>query len=577
MLKLSKSLIESFAGDVVSLRIESDGLPISCESENAAVCRLRRLGEGKYLVVLSSAGKTRLIAKAGAEEAICEISVREAKRSDPDGKWKIFVGDTHAHTSYSDGLATPNEVFAKVKDEDFFDFFTVTDHTELLDDDEFFETFAAADAYTDAGFTAFAGSESQVDLYHKNSIGLDQNDGGEIVIINKEGYSYSSDLDTFFKDIGENEAGFAIIAHPHIIGFTDTPVLWNAFDPIHQTDERMLDLVRGVEIFNGLDDSNVLNEHAYFTFLDCGYKVAPVGSSDHHGPRWGKVSVPDRTFVYAEGGSKEYMIDAFRNARAYACENGNVKMFYTCNGKNPASTLPLTDTYEFLVHQEPFFVVKDEDETVYAEVISDRGEVVFAREVGKHMYDFDMTVRSETARYFYIKLYSRIGEVTVSAPVFTGRAYDACPVPRFEKTAINDADFKVKAFSGGQNGFSITHADTADYCLLNDANGEILIDMGRVRRIGAIGYYPNQPTRKKLETYACFIANLEYYVSEDAIHFTRVAKDRVRLYGCEHITEFSPVEARYIKLRSLSTAGTELRKEQFKNVGAAIGCLRVYD
>lgn len=577
MLKLSKSSIASFMGDVVSLGAQSDAEKIECLSKNPETAYLRKLGEGKYLVVLKSVGETEITCTAGGENASVKVCVREAKRTDPDGKWKVFVGDTHAHTSYSDGLATPYEVFDKVKEEEFFDFFTVTDHTELLDDDEFFETFVAADAYTDAGFTAFAGSESQVDLYHKNSIGLDQNDGGEIVIINKEGYSYSSDLDTFFKDIGENEAGFAIVAHPHIIGFTDTPVLWNAFDPIHQTDERMRDLIRGVEIFNGLDDSNVLNEHAYFTFLDCGYKVAPIGSSDHHGPRWGKVSVPDRTFVYAEGGSKEYMIDAFRNARAYACENGNVKMFYTCNGKNPASTLPLTDTYEFLVHQEPFFVVKAEDETVYAEVISDRGEVVFAREVGKHMYDFDMTVRSETARYFYIKLYSRIGEVTVSAPVFTGRAYDACPEPRFEKTAINDADFKVKAFSGGQNGFSIINTNTADYCLLNDANGEVLIDMGRVRRIGAIGYYPNQPTRKQLETYACFIANLEYYVSEDAIRFTRVAKDRVRLYGCEHITEFSPVQARYIKLRSLSTAGTELRKEAFKNVGAAIGCLRVYE
>jgi hypothetical protein len=37
------------------------------------------------------------------------------------------------------------------------------------------------------------------------------------------------------------------------------------------------------------------------------------------------------------------------------------------------------------------------------------------------------------------------------------------------------------------------------------------------------------------------------------------------------------VQARYIKLRALSTAGTELRKEAFKNVGAAIGSLRVYE
>ena len=576
MLKLSKKLIASFAGDVLSFAAEADER-IECKVKDPDICRLRRLGEGKYLVVLSAVGETEILVTAGKESAAAKVSVREAKRTDPDGKWKIFVGDTHAHTSYSDGLATPYEVFDKVKEEEFFDFFTVTDHTELLDDDEFFHTFAAADAYTDAGFTAFAGSESQVDLYHKNSIGRDQNDGGEIVIINKEGYSISSDLDTFFSDIGENESGFAIIAHPHIIGFTDTPVLWNAFDPIHQTDERMKNLIHGVEIFNGKDDSNMLNEHAFFTFLDCGYKVCPVGSSDHHGPRWGKVSVPDRTFVYAEGGSKEYMIDAFIHARAYACENGNVKLFYTCNGKNPATTLPLADIYEFSVHQEPFYVVNDADETVFAEVISDYGEVVASREVGKHMYDFDITVHSSTARYFYIKLYSRIGEVTLSAPIFTGREYDACPVPRFEGTAINDADFKVKAFSGGKNGFSVINTNTADYCLLNDASGELLIDMGKERTLSAVGYFPNEATRRALETYACFVSRLEYYVSSDAVHFTRVARDRVRLYGCEHVTEFAPVKARYLKLRTLSTVGSEMRKEAFKDVGAAIGTLRVYE
>ena len=577
MLKLSKSVIASFAGDVLSLGAKTDAEVLSACSKNEEIAYLKTLGKGKYLVVLKSVGETEIEVTAGDESAVARISVREPKRSDPKGKWKVFVGDTHAHTSYSDGIATPYEVFAKVKDEEFFNFFTVTDHTELLDDDEFFNTFVAADLYTDEGFTAFAGSESQVDLYHKNSIGLDQNDGGEIVVINKEGYSFSQDLDTFFKEIGENELGLAIVAHPHIIGFTDTPVLWNAFDPLHQTDERMKRLIHGVEIFNGKDDSNTLNEHAFFTFLDCGYKVAPIGSSDHHGPRWGKVAVPDRTFIYAEGKSKELMLDALIHARAYACENGNVKLFYTCNGENPASTLPLTDTYEFLVHQEPFYVINDADETVYAEVISDRGEVVAAREVGKHMYDFDMTVHSAAARYFYIKLYSRIGEVTVSAPVWTGREFDKCPLPRFEKTAINDSEFKVKAFSGGKNGFSITNTNTADYCLLNDANGEITIDMGRVRRIGAVGYFPNQPVRYDLTTYACFVEELEYYVSCDALHFTRVARDRVRLYGCEHVTEFAPVEARYLKLRTLSTVGSKMRKEKLKNVGAAIAALRVYE
>lgn len=577
MLKLSKSELRSFRGDVLSLGAVSDAGEISAFSANEEIAYLKRLGEGKFLVVLKSVGETVITVCSGEESAEVRIFVREAKRSDPNGKWKIFVGDTHAHTSYSDGLATPYEVYQQVKEEEYFHFFTVTDHTELLDDDAFFHTFEAADAYTDEGFTAFAGSESQVDLYHKNSIGQDQNDGGEIVVINKEGYSYSSDLDTFFRDIGENEAGFAIVAHPHILGYTEYPLIWNAFDPIHQTDERMRRLIRGVEIFNEHGESNILNERAFSTFLDCGYRVCPVAASDHHGPRWGKIAETNRTFVYAQGRSKEYMIDAFRNARAYACKNGNVKLFYTCNGKNPASTLPLTDTYEFSVHVEPFYVRKSDDETVFAEVISDYGEIVASREVGKYMFDFDITVRSDTARYFYLKLYSRIGEETISAPVWTGREFDPCPKPRFEKNAINDAQFRVKAFSGGTNGFGIINTDIGNYCTLSDANGEIMIDMGSVRRISAIGYFPNRPTRGQPLTYAGFVSRYEYYVSTDAVHYTRVAKGTVRLFGCEDVCEFAPVEARYVKLRTLSSVGSESREEAYASAGAAIGCLRIYE
>jgi len=576
MLKLSKNIISSFEGDILSLYAESDAEEIRCTPSDASVVRLRELGKGKYLVILEKVGTTSVTVEAGDERAVCEIRVREAKKSDPDGKFKIYVGDTHAHTSYSDGMATPYEVFQKVSEEEYFHFFTITDHTELEDDDEFFHTFDAADRYQSEEFTAFAGSESQLDLYSENSIGRSQNDGGEIVVINKEGYSYSDSWDKFFRDIGENKTGFAIIAHPQILGYTSTPLLWNAFDPEHNTSEKTLDLIHGVETLNETDDSNMINERAYSLFLDCGYKVAPIAASDHHGPRWGKVAQTCRTFVYSQGMSKDLFIDAMRSARAYSCENGNVKLFYTVNGKNPATTLPLTDTYEFQIHAEPFYLRKYDDETVYAEIISDYGEVVAARDVGKYMFDFDMTVKSTTARYFYLKLYSRIGEVTWSAPIWTGREFDPCPKPKFTKQAQNDELFRVKSFSGGKNGFSIINTNTADYCQLNDVNGEITIDMGKVRTVSAVGYFPNQPTRGDENTYACFVSRYEYYVSMNGLDFTRVASGRIRLYGCEHITEFAPVEARYIKLRTLSTVGSEMRKERFRNIGAAIGALRVY-
>lgn len=576
MLKLSKNEINSFNGDIVSLRAETDCTGVLCQSENESVARIREFGLGKYLIILEGVGNTKITVKAENEVCECSVSVREALKSDPNGKLKIYVGDTHAHTSYSDGLATPYDVYKKVMEEEYFDFYTISDHSDLEDDDGFFNTFEAADMYTNDDFISFAGSESQLDLIYTNSLGKERNSCGEIVVINKEGYAYTDSWDKFFDLLGTNKYGTAIIAHPQIMAYTTEPSLWNAFDPERNTTERTLNLIHGIETLNEQSDCNMINERAYSLFLDCGYKISPYAAGDHHGPRWGKLAECCRTFIYSQGKTKDYILDAMINARTYSCENGNVKLFYTVNGQNPSTTLPLTDTYEFKIHAEPFYVRKENDDTVFAQIISDYGEVVASRNVGKYEFDFDITIKSNTARYFYIKLYSRIGEVTWSSPIWTGRAFDKFSKPWFEKKAINDEEFRIKAWTGGKNAGGILSTDTSDYAQLNDPDGEFTIDMGKMRTISAIGYYPNQPERDNSESYAAFLSSYEYWVSDDCISFRRVASGKIRLYGEEHITEFEPCEARYVKLRALSTVGSETRKEKYQKIGVAIGALRVY-
>ena len=575
-MKLSKNEINTFCGNIVSLRAESDNSEILCKSENEKVARIREYGIGKYLVILEGVGSTKITVTSENETAKCVVNVREAKKSDPDGKFKIYTGDTHAHTSYSDGLGTPFDVFKRVSEEDYFRFFTITDHTELEDDDEFFNTFEVADMYTKDGFVAFAGSESQLMNFYKSDIGVTYYNGGEIVLINKEGYIDGKEWDEFFDAIGTNEYGVGIIAHPQIKSYRHEFTVHNAFDPYHFTTDKHLNLIHGIETLNETSCSNMINERAYSVFLDCGYKVSPYGASDHHGPRWGKLAQTCRTFFYSQGDSKEYYLDAMINARSYSCENGNVKLFYTVNGKNPATTLPLTDTYVFNIQAEPFYLKKKDDDTVFVEIISDYGEVVATKDIGAIEYNFEMTVKSDTARYFYLKLYSRTGEITWSCPVWTGRKFDELPKERFNKPALNDSTFKTKSWSGGKNAGGFLNTDLNDYAQLNDPRGEIVIDMGKERILSAIGYHPNIPERGNRNTYACFMSGYEYYVSNDCLNFTKVASGRIRLYGEEHINEFEPVNARYVKIRSTSTVGTESRKEEYANIGVAFGAIRFY-
>ena len=100
--------------------------------------------------------------------------------------------------------------------------------------------------------------------------------------------------------------------------------------------------------------------------------------------------------------------------------------------------------------------------------------------------------------------------------------------------------------------------------------------MGAVRTISAVGYYPNSTVRNKPETIACFMSRYEYLTSIDGISYQPACQGIVRLYGSEHIAEFTPREARYLKLRALSSVGSETRKAQFQNTPVAIGALRIY-
>ena len=577
MLKLSKSEVNTFCGDIVPLRAESDSDIILCQSGDNKIARIKELGKGKFLVILEGVGNTKITVKAGNEEAFCEVVVREMVKSDPDGKFKIYVGDTHAHTSYSDGLSTPFDVFKKVSEEEYFKFYAVTDHTELLDDDEFFKTFEAADMYTSKDFIAFAGSESRLDEFYTSNIGDERSHAGEMVVINKEGYAIvDCSRDEYFEKLGTNKCSVGVIAHPQLQAFRGAQALLNSWDPEHRTDKNALELVHGVEVFNSADDSNLINDRVYSLYLDCGYRISPYGASDHHGPYWGRIAQASRTFMYAQGDTKEHFLDAMINARTYACENGNVKLFYTVNGKNPSTVLPLTDTYKFRISAEPFYARKNDDDTTFVEIISDYGEVVASYEVGDFEFAFDITVKSDTARYFYLKLYSRIGETTISSPVWTGRSFDKYPVPEFNKTEINDSDFKVKSNTSGVCPWPLLSSDTSEYFQFDKPSGEIVINMGKTRTLSAIGYYPNIPTRYVPETMACFMSKYEYFVSKDCINFTKVAQGRIRLYGSEHIAEFEPIEARYVKIRALSTVGSESRIEELKNVGVAFGTLRFY-
>ena len=117
MLSLSKTQIYSFESDILSIAVKNFSEPLRVTIDHPQIVRLRELGPGKYLVILEHIGEAAVTFSSAEEAACCRICVRKAQVSDPDADFTVYVGDLHAHTSYSDGLLTPYDVFDKVKKE----------------------------------------------------------------------------------------------------------------------------------------------------------------------------------------------------------------------------------------------------------------------------------------------------------------------------------------------------------------------------------------------------------------------------------------------------------------------------
>lgn len=582
---ITKSSVSSFVGDVVSLGAENAENPQVGVSD-PSLARFRTLGKGKWLVVFTKDGDGVITVSDGEEKAEIPLSVRPAFANDSEGPFNIYCGDLHCHTSYSDGSLTPYDAFRQVKKERILDFFTISDHAELEDDDEFYHTFDAADSVcADGSLIAFAGNESEIDLVSSNAIGNIQNDGGEIVTVNAEGYSWATSWEQFFDDIGGNPLAFATIAHPQVMG-GGIKCIWNAFDPEHSASPASKELIHGIETINEKGESNLVNERAYSLYLDCGYKVSPFSGCDNHSPIFGMKTCTSMTFLYSQKKSKDAFIDSLRSARTYCAENANTYLWFTVNGHAPAATLPITDTYRFDVTVKPYFEEREGDRAVLAEVISDGGSVVASKQIEPGTERFEITVRSDTARYFYLRIFDANDKRTWSCPVFTGREYDKYPKPAFSGTAIPTDGFSVAYCSGGSGAENVLIPDPKCCFVSDKTDAELVIDMGKTFTLSAIGIYSNivDPTIDESRYFhwshapliAKMVSRYGIETSVDGVNYSPAAGSMIRLYGSEHIAEFERREARYVRFRALASVGADGRDKRYKDSPVSIGTLRFY-
>lgn len=266
---------------------------------------------------------------------------------------KVFFGNLHSHTSFSDGLGTPREAYLRARDVAKLDFLALTEHNhaEAIGSDGIGigktpvlykgpgpnSLIAVANSMTTNGsFVALYGQE-----YSTISSGNHTNvfDIGEVISVEKGRFDKLLEFLAINKDT-TGQPAVIMFNHPkNTLEIQPKEYGRDDFGGVENFVARMGAQASLIQMINGpgLEPGNNLrpaspDEAAFFKYLDMGFKLAPTADQDNHQKNWG-TATPARTAVIATELTKRSILDALRKRHVYATEDKNLSVIFRVNGK----------------------------------------------------------------------------------------------------------------------------------------------------------------------------------------------------------------------------------------------------
>ena len=595
-IKLSTTCIDSFVGNVLPLRLLGvaeygmANIEWAVSDSCVQITSFHQASKDPFtdgvLLTLLAEGQAQVTATYREETYSCQICIHERMHV-PSGKGlDYFVGSLHDHTARThdpkefplrkEGI--PADYIRQIAQEGMLDVTVVSDHADLLTDKEFFRGCWDAFSMEESRPVVFPGSEAEVSPLWKDRYGITHKLGGELVVINTDSYASTESWDSFFGRYQTSPFAVGILAHPQMLGVSAKGI-WNFALDQNRT-PALLKLLRGVEMGDGTTrESNLIHEHVYSVALDNGFRVSTTCSSDRHGPVWGGKQYPGKTIFMAPDRSKEAFLDALDSCRFYASESGNVKLYYEVNGQAAPGVLDMADSYRFDV-QVGLLEEALGGMPVRLQLISDYGKTLWETNQLKQSIAF--TVDSQTARWFYLRLTDDKGRHTWSVPVWTGRDFD---VPQsFAETPISKVGMTALEECSGQDASVLLGDDPAQPFYADANTCSVLLDMGSVQRVSALGVYHVMLDKKAMraigmqekERLAEFPVRyqVETGLTLDAMH--PEAEGLFRVFGGEELIRFQKQEARFVRLRILSNVGLESGRPKYQDRRVGLAELTLY-
>jgi len=368
------------------------------------------LPSSRYTVTIAAA----ITDWAGYPVAAADRSWSFTTQAEPE--MHAYLGDIHNHTSYSDGSGTPEQAFASAQTCGL-DFLAVTDHSYAIDDGEWADILAQANAATVNGvFVGLRGFE------------YTQGAEGHINVYNSVRHAVRSDTGCAYCDYTPNlEQGVTVEGFYHWLAITGTQAVdtngtvmqfnhpgWINFNDwtYHPEVENTAELE---EVGNGWDTSYTFSWEEWVRSLDYGWRVGATNNSDNHALHWGCIT-PHRTGVVMPALTKADLLDALRSRRTYASEDADFALFFKANGYWMGSEIPNTGQIAFEVRGSDTVT----DPTALVELYTDGGRVVSSTHpaAGSFTWNFSLDV-SPGVHYYFVRVTQADGDRIVSSPVWT--------------------------------------------------------------------------------------------------------------------------------------------------------------
>ena len=335
-----------------------------------------------------------------------EYSEDLLKWPEEEENYRIFFGNMHCHTAFTDGSATPEYAYAYARDVAKLDFLGITEHSNCLDEAfdcslsrKFRDIKECAERFTEPDrFAALYGSETTW-----------YNQFGHMNIYCADFYlnSYEFKFDDCLTYYGK------LKQYPHIISQWNHP--WscgNRHLDLFQPYDPELDRISYTVELNDIEMTEDKVLTWYIIALDAGWHIAPVGNQDNHREDWGTEN-GIRTGVIANHLTAGHIYDAMKHLRVYFTGAPGIRVIYRLNGFIQGS---FTDSRKGL----HLTVNASDDEGLRfsrIDVYGEHGRIVYQDTLNSSTVNYEAELPAGE-RYYFVKLVREDNRYAVTAPVW---------------------------------------------------------------------------------------------------------------------------------------------------------------